>query len=203
MNVWIVTGLVVIGILTLLLMVIKKCREHFKTNYQSIAWTILVAFSAAFIGVLLAFRAENWRHEKIEKEFINNKLVSFLFETSQNIANINDIRSNFTEHTVSIKHLNSTIAMDLLSEPLTVKYSAPDLLITTSIMINDIDTFNKYSTFVRDQFYLTGINTAKRLELVHSALDQAEFRIRTIQNILEPYIDKSFKEKIKEKELRN
>lgn len=179
----------VVGVLCL----VKSSRAYLMDNWSNIIWTAMAAFLATLLGVYLAFQADSYRQEQTEKEIFQYKLVTVLFETSQNLRIIKDIRSSFTQTGVNIKQLNYEIAKQLLADPLTMKHGAQGLFYATSVMIDAIDTFNRNSEFVTGQFNLSGKNSDKNLELIQGSLDQAEYRIRILQKVLDFYNVEKFK----------
>jgi len=171
----------------------KPSREYLIGNYSSLAWIGIVTLIATLLGVFWAFQADNYRQEQTEKEIFKYKLVTMLFEIGQNLRTIKDIRSGFTPTGVNIKQLNYDVAKQALADPLTIKHGAQGLFYATSIMIDAIDTFNRNSEFVTGQFNLSGKNSEKNLELIQGSLDQAEYRIRILQKVLDFYNVEKFK----------
>ncbi len=176
---------------------IKSTRTFFLNNYPNLMWTAFVGFLATLLGVFLAFQLENYRQEKIRQDVFRYKLMTLLFETGPNIHNIKDMRKDFKETGINIKYLNSEVAKEVLSDPLIIEYGGQGLIYATSVMIEAIDTFNKNSDFVKQQFYLIKENSDKNLELISRSLDQAEYRIRIVQKILDFYNVELFKTRVK------
>lgn len=193
MNHLIVKVLGVCSILFGILCWVRPSREYLMSNYSSLAWLGLVTLIATLLGVFWAFQADNYRQEQTEKDIFKYKLVTVLFETSQNLRILKDIRSGFTQTGVNIKQLNYEVARQFFSDSLTMKHGAQGLFYATSVMIDAIDTFNRNSEFVTGQFNLTGKNSDKNLELIQGSLDQAEYRIRIVQKVLDFYNVEKYK----------
>lgn len=166
--------------------------EYFRREYPMLLWTGLIALLATFLGVTLAFRLETQRQVRMEQDAFRHKLIGLLYESSSNLRNVREMREGFTPAGVNIKHLSSDVARQVLSDPGTYQYGARGLFEAIWIMVDAIDTYNRYSDFARQHFESSGQNTEKTLNDINGALDQTEYRIRIVQKVLDIYNVKRF-----------
>ncbi len=161
--------------------------DYFRREYPMLFWTGLIAFVATFSGVTLAFQMETGRQLQSEKDAFRHKLVGLLYETSNNLRNIREMREGFTPTGVNIKHLTADVGKQVLVDSGTYQHGARGLFEAVWIMVDSIDTYNRYSDFARLHFEQSGQNTEKTLKDVNGALDQTEYRIRVAQKVLDIY----------------
>jgi len=161
--------------------------DYFRREYPMLLWTGVIALVATFLGVTLAFKLETRRQAQVEQDAFRHKLIGLLYETSSNLRNVREMREGFTIAGVNIKHLSSDVARHILSDSGTYQYGARGLFEAVWIMADAIDTYNRYSDFARQHFESSGQNTEKTLSDINGALDQAEYRIRIAQKVLDIY----------------
>ncbi len=179
---WIVVVVGVVGLLWL-----PSTRSYFKHEYPMLLWTALFTLLATFWGVNRAFELENKRQLQAEADLFSHSLIALLYETAADLRSIEDIRQGFTTEGVSIKHLRSDIAEHILGDALVYKLGGRGLFEALWAMVDAIDTYNRYSDVARQHFEQTGRNTEKMLSDIFGALDQAEYRIRVLQKVLDRY----------------
>lgn len=183
----IVITLIAVVVVVAILAIVRPTRGYLKREYSMLLWTGLVGLIGTFLGVSVAFHLESKRQIAVEQSVFQHRLISLLYETVSNIRNIKDMRTGFTPAGVNIKHLRSNVAEELLGDPMTYKHGARGLFEATWIMVDAIETYNRQSDFAHEHFERHGMNTPKTLDEIRGALDQAEYRIRTVQKVLDIY----------------
>ena len=179
----IVSTTVIVGILLWK----QPTYDYFRREYPMLLWTGVIALVATFLGVTLAFQLETKRQSQIDRDAFRHKLIGLLYETSSNLRNVREMREGFTATGVNIKHLSSDVARQILSDSGTYQYGARGLFEAVWIMVDAIDTYNRCSDIARQHFESSGQNTEKMLSDINGALDQAEYRIRIVQRVLDVY----------------
>ena len=183
---WIAIGVGAVVVVGLLLWK-QPTYDYFRREYPMLFWTGLIAFVATFSGVTFAFQMETGRQLQSEKDAFRHKLIGLLYETSSNLRNIGEMRKDFTPTGVNIKHLTADVAKQVLADSGTYQHGARGLFESVWIMVDSIDTYNRYSDFARLHFEQSGQNTDKTLKDINGALDQTEYRIRVMQKVLDIY----------------
>lgn len=170
--------------------IFKTFIGYFKGNYSKLLWTAIITFISVFVSVNYANQKSIDRQQQIEVDFVKNRLVVLLFETSHDLTLVKNLRKDYSftiengvaKAKVSDKLLESSVASLLLSDPLTPKYCGQGLIYATSSMVDAIDTFNNNSKYVRQMPM-----SKESYQIIQDSLVQVEYKILCVQWILDRY----------------
>lgn len=164
-------------------------------NWIRIVWAflfdnrkeLLITLIGTFLGVWGAFKCDKMSQEESDRAIIASSIVALTAETATNLIHCSEIRRGYTDTGISMQTMSTTVANQMMNDPLVYQYTADEFQLSLRVMLDRLDNYNRNAAFVIRRYEINRGNIAANLQFIEKSLDDAEYRILIMQKVLDYY----------------
>ncbi len=175
------TGLGIVSFTFFILAVLFSDLNPFWKNIFSNFIITSGSIIAALIIALLLFRKDSERVNKQEQNRFKRYFPALLAETGENLAVLEQLKSNTTTTNIQFNKLSYSIIVTLLTNPITYKLTGNEFTFALRSSKKLLDSVNSFHDFLYNYFTKNNGLTEKLVLQYKQIIDNCEHKFRVLQ----------------------